>query len=85
MTDERGLDLRSHFWPFPESSDIPKDKLETLRGAFTYSYSFDIRSSGNDLIPSNHVALATQYVNKRPFDAEWEEDVEEHQGRTPLS
>ncbi len=46
------------------ATDIPREKLETLRREFRYFYPMDIRSSGKDLIPNhltfcayNHAAL----------------------------
>ncbi|KDN49221.1 leucyl-tRNA synthetase [Tilletiaria anomala UBC 951] len=47
-----------------KSTDIPHEKLETLRREFRYFYPMDLRSSGKDLIPNhltfcvyNHAAL----------------------------
>ncbi|KAG9013714.1 cytosolic leucyl tRNA synthetase [Tulasnella sp. JGI-2019a] len=41
---------------YPET-DIPTEKLDTLKNEFTYFYPLDIRSSGKDLIP-NHLTFA---------------------------
>lgn len=43
--------------PYPTSTDIPKESLQTLRQSFTYFYPMDIRSSGKDLF-GNHLTFA---------------------------
>lgn len=50
--------------PLPTASSIPIEKLDKLRGEFTYFYPMDLRCSGKDLVTNhltfsiyNHVAL----------------------------
>ncbi|KAI9032188.1 hypothetical protein DFJ74DRAFT_653553 [Hyaloraphidium curvatum] len=57
MTDEVWEYILIDSAPFPSSSDIPKEKLETLRNEFQYWYPMDLRCSGKDLIP-NHLTFA---------------------------
>ena len=43
--------------PFPDTSPIPREKVDALKHEYEYFYPFDIRSSAKDLVP-NHLTFA---------------------------
>ncbi|OCH88938.1 leucine-tRNA ligase [Obba rivulosa] len=54
--------------PWPESSTIPKEKVDRMKHEYNYFYPFDVRSSGKDLIP-NHLTFCV-YVHSALFPEE---------------